>query len=355
MNVNVKFIIFIVIAVAIAAIAFFIPDLASADLTGTVVFTVISSIALLGAVWYFIGSLKAFKPSLRRAYYMLAAGIALYSLVLLQLFIVLFTGLEDPLVRSLLFLVPYFASALLAYMAVRTFARLLEVKNIWTSLLFVAGIATVVAFLATLLPMPSQESSGIDPTTLDILTFVLTWNVIFSISAGIVSLYVRHVISPTYKNAMSWLAVALFALGFGVLHEFIIKTYFYDTAYVASDLSAWPFILSGVLFLRAGLAFRATQLRNFQIAEDASDIDIVLATANLVSKPTAIDKELDKVRAITARASSPEKLSANDEATLENVYLYLEDYLITREPFSNFTKEALRNNLPDSFTSRLSK
>jgi hypothetical protein len=352
----IKFIVFLVITAAVSSVVLFIPDLAEQGLAGTVACTLASTIMLLGAMIYFLSSLRSFKRGLKVAYYLLSIGLILYSFILLQFFIVLLTGLEDIVVRNALFLVPYGTASFFTYLGMRKFARLLEVRKLITSFLFVLILAVVVAVLATLLPVPAGLLElGVDEMTLDAISGVLTWSVVFGMCAGIAALFVRRSISHTYKPAMMWTTVSLFVMAFSALHEFIVKIYFFDSAYVASDYYLWPFILTSVLFLRAGLEFRATQLYGLQLAEDASYTDIITATATLVSKPAAVDAELDKLRAITSSMNNSKQLSSQDKTTLRQVYLYLEEYLVTREPLSKFTRESLRDRLPREFAASLGK
>lgn len=356
MNINIKFVVFILLTAIVSSTVLLIPFLAELELTGVAIITLVSTITLLGAVWYFLSNLKSFKSGLKIAYYLLATGIVLYSFVLLQFFLVLFAGVEDVMLRNMLFLVPYGLASFFAYLGMRKFARLLDVKNVWTSFLFTVIIAVVAGIAATQFPVPpSLLEYGIDTMTLDLVSGVLTWSVVFGIGAAIVALYVRQTISKTYKPAMTWVAIALFLLAVSALHEFIVKIYFFDSNYVLSDFSSWPFLLTGALFLRSGLAFRGTQHSILQLSPNASYVDVVAATASLVSKPAAVDSELDKLRNITASTPNLKALSKEDKTTLKQVYLYLEEYLVTREPLAKFSREALRENLPKDFAASLGK
>lgn len=235
----------------------------------------------------------------------------------------------------------------------RKFAKLLEIKNVWTSFIFVLVTASIVAIVATQLPHPTALlDASFDEITLDLIVGTLMWCTAFGVGAAITTLYVRRVINPTYKEAMTWTAAALFTLSLSALHEFIIKIYFFDSAYVATDLTVWPFVLTGILFLRAGLAFKETQ-KSLQLSDDASYIDVVAATAKLVSKPDAVNSELDQLRAITAHTSDPKLISDQDKTALKQLYIYLEDYLVNREPLSKFSREGLRASLPKDFAAGL--
>jgi hypothetical protein len=355
-KINKIFIVFLLVTFVGAAVPLFFPDLSAMGLTGTVVVTIISTATLLGAVWFFLSSLQTFKRGLKTAYYFLAAGIMSYSLILLQFFLVLFAGIEDVFLRNMLFLVPYGLALLLMYCGMRIFARLLGVKSLWCSFLFVFGAATLVALAATQLPHSEELIAiGIDEATLDLISGILTWSTFVGIASVVLILYVRHLINPTYKAAMTWTALAQCMLAFSALHELITKIYFFDSSYVASDFSQWPFVLTGVLFLRAGLYFQETKGKVVQLPDNASYVDIVAATAELVSKPTAVGTELSLLRAIEARTPDPRTISQEDKTALKQIYLYLEDYLVSQEPLSKFTREKLRESLPKEFAAGLGR
>lgn len=353
---NKLFVIFLFVTIIVASSAFFLPELEVQGLTGTVIVTIISTATLIGAVWFFLSSLKSFKQGLKVAYYWLGAGIIFYSFILLQLFLVIFAGIEDVVLRNMLFLVPYGLASFFAYVGMRKFTQLLDIKTIWGSFFAVLTTAVVLGLVATWLPPPSELiAAGIDEMTFDLIVGVLTWSVIFGLSAAVLALYVRRTISSTYKAAVTWTASAQFFLAFSALHELITKIYFFQSDYVASDFSLWPFVLTGVLFLRAGLAFKETELKALQLPETASYMEVVAAMAQLVSKPAAVSNELHILEAIEARTTDPAKLSSEDKTALKQAYLYLEDYLVSREPLSKFSREMLRENLPQSFVSSLGK
>jgi hypothetical protein len=71
-------------------------------------------------------------------------------------------------------------------------------------------------------------------------------------------------------------------------------------------------------------------------------LDLVTYTAGLASNSTDIDPALDKVRSITASLAPGQQPSAADNQVLTQVYLQIEQYLITKESLRTFTKQELR-------------
>ena len=77
--------------------------------------------------------------------------------------------------------------------------------------------------------------------------------------------------------------------------------------------------------------------------------------AQLISNPSAVDPILDKVRKITAAQQRRTDLSVADKTALVEVYMQLEDYLVTKEPLVHITKEDLRVHLPEDFATQLTR
>lgn len=89
-----------------------------------------------------------------------------------------------------------------------------------------------------------------------------------------------------------------------------------------------------------------TTHNSLDIPANKTMLDAVMFTAGLVSKSGEIDKHLDRVRAITAQRSA-DQLTKADIATLNEVYNYLEDYLVKKESLRAFTQESLRKKVSD--------
>jgi hypothetical protein len=166
----------------------------------------------------------------------------------------------------------------------------------------------------------------------------------------LVALHIRRVIGPVYKAAMMWMAVALGALVIAAFQELISKIYFLETDYVLNQYNLLWFLLVGVLFLRAGLAFKGTSRDTVHLPDNATYVDVVIGAAQMVSKFSEIDDALDEVRMITSHGSqSAQQLTPEDKGKLLGVYLQIEKYLTTNEPLHTFSQEGLRNGLPDNF------
>ncbi len=358
MSTNIKFIIWMLITAALASTAFFLfPAAQEVHAEWPLAIAFASSITQIVASWYFISSLRTFKRGLKIAYSLLAAGILVFSLVQLipSLSVIpeLVTLFSDPTLVYALFMTPYAFGALLIYAGVWKFAHLLGVRNVWSSFPAVLVMALAAGGLAIGL---LYTTPVLQETLLDRIAFgLMVWCGVFSVAACLVALRIREVIGVTYKNAMKWMAIALAALAFTTFHEFVVKTYFSDSWYVTNQLSLLTFLLVGVLFLKAGLAFKETGREYLGLPANASHVDVVVTVAGRVSKPEAVGEWMDRIRVITSRPGLQKTLSAEDKNVILDTYLRVERYLINDEPLHIYSKEGLRNGLPEAFLNDLSR
>jgi hypothetical protein len=348
---NKKFILLLLLTGLLSSSAFFFfPDIQALGYSRVLVLACAAVLTQLLAVWYFLSSLRTFKKGLRIAYYLASAGIFAFSFAQFVLPLGIFVTIDSTLVANALIVVPYLLGGLLMYVGMRKFASLLDIHYVWGSIPFVLVFSLVVTAITILLPHPD---AGIPEETFDLIFGTAAWSDVLVLFTAILAYHIRQTIGPVYKNAMSWFAAAAGVLTLAILHEFSIKIFFEASWYVG-DVSAWVFVLTGIMFLKAGMAFKEAGRQLLQLPANASYVDTVIGVAQLVSKPADIDTELDKVRAITAREGSAAKqLSPSDEAVLRDVYLHIETYLTTNEPLHAFTKEGLRAGLPDGFLKSL--
>ena len=82
-------------------------------------------------------------------------------------------------------------------------------------------------------------------------------------------------------------------------------------------------------------------------------LDLVITVAGLVSNQTAIAPLLERVHAIAAQLPPGALLANEDEATLFDIYLQLEKYLMTSDPIRTFNKQELRAKASRGLLARL--
>lgn len=345
------FILIVLIAILASSAFFFFPEVKAVGAGPALAIAFASSLSQLAAAAYFFAGLRDFKPALKRAYSFLALGIILFSLAQLVPSLSAFTDIlsRNTTVASAFIVVPYFAGAMGMYWGIRTFARTLGVSTFWNSALYTFLCALVAACAVAFAPHPVLPVSD---TIYRTIFSPIGWCLALSTITLVITIQIHRVISDIYKPAMRWLALALGALSFTALHEFVVKIYFTTSSYAFSSLSVWPFLVVAVLFLLAGISFHAVGRESLRFPPNPTFVDVVMGVCSLVSKPQDVDRILDDVRVVTS-TNDISQLSPEDQSTLLRVYLSLEQYLTTSERLHTYTVEGLREYLPSNFLQAL--
>lgn len=341
-----------VTALACASAFYLFPD--TIDHLGlAVAFAIL--IPQLVAMWAFLTSLRAFKKGLRRAYYILTAGILLFSINQLQIWVISFVVI-DPVLFSWAVSGITFAGALLMCLSMHTFARLLELKvRLWGSLPLIIGLAVVLALGAAFIPHSPTEYSE---RVIDGVFGLYVAAGAFAAAASVLAWRIKERLSASYKPAMGWLTLAMALLAFGCFHETLVKLLpLFEKEqllwYMTYSVSLWPLVGVAILLLGASLSFKQINKELTALPESAGYVDVITYAAQLVSDPKAIDIALDKVRQLTARKGAEAEITPDEQDALLKVYKEIETYLITNEPLVKITKEELRARLPEAFRQRL--
>jgi hypothetical protein len=347
-----QFIIIMFIAAAASAIAFYaFPGVT--ELWEKIGFAICFGILVpqLFAIWALLTSLGVFKKELKVAYFMLAMSSLLLSLNQLQLPLFWFITV-DPIALSWGVTISTLLGSALMYISMHRFAKLLALRRgFWGAFplvtVFAAALALATAFIPHI-PYPFSER------TIDGIfgTYVAAGG--FALAAAVLAWRIKNKLGPSYRVALRWIVVCAAALALSSFHETLLRllpvlnqeSFLWYPLY---GVSLWPLFLVSISFLGAGLAFRKLRKELADLPEDASYLDVINYTAQLVSDPQAIDVPLDKIRQITARQGTTNTLSSADQATVVAVYKEIEAYLVTKEPLRKITKEDLRARLPHAF------
>ncbi len=303
--------------------------------------------------WFMLTSLREFKTSSRRAYYIICAGIFLLILSQVeQAAATLLYELFPEFIKSfsaligLLFIVLFASSMLALYIGVRKLAKLLNVKTIGHSTVFAVLISLGLSGLLFFLPW---APSGDNQTGLIlVMVTVITFSIGLTLAAALVATKVKDAIGSAYRAPMGWLALGLGVLAGAILQEIIFKaTLLASSAYVQYSLDLLPCLLATFLFMKAGHAFKVATFR--QLPTNATYVDAIVYVADLVSDKKMIDPILDDMRKITANLGGETALGEAQKKVLFGVYLRLEEHLLTKEALREFTKASLRGRLSDEF------
>lgn len=350
--------IIIVLSFLAGIVAYFISDKANIEFSTTFTLALITTLLNFGAVPLFIIGLKNFKTDLRKAYILLSVGVALLGLAQFQLPILSITGWWIWADYGGVTL-PYLVAVILILFGVRTFAQLLHIRTVWTSITLATLCSIVLALFASQLP---HVTTLVPELMFDITLGLGLWDTVFITFAAIAVLKIKHVLGAAYTNAMAWLFVALVVLSFAGTHFTIVSLLFAEGDwYYDYSITIVPFLLAALLLLRAGYAFnkinssQAVLVGGFfgnhkqEVTTKGTVIDVVTYLAAQASNPREIDPILDNVRDITSRYDPARPLTDEQQTVLAQVYLQLEQYLIQQEALRSFTKEGLRQDVRRKF------
>jgi hypothetical protein len=312
------------------------------------------SVLYLGVPYLFWSGLKKFKSGLRDAYKIICLGIISLGISQGQQAVMSIFDLWHSLwVRGGFIALPFLASAVLLFLGVRKFARLLDIDNyttsFWAVLLLSMGLAAGAAFLPHI---PVEIPEGEFALSLALVGV----NIGFAVATTVVILEIKHKISSQYAHALGWFYLAMFSLIVAdVLYLLSLLVFPVGSVYEAYGLGGIPFFIGGLLTLKAGHAFTLigshVPIRFMPVffgaqppsTNTTTPVDIIIFLASLASDPKDIDEMLDELRGVTSKlASHQASIAVEDQARLAHLYLALENYLTTNERLRIFTKEDIR-------------
>lgn len=308
---------------------------------------------------FLFASLKELKTNGRQAYIIIATGILLYVVAQLSqpavalLLVYVPTVTVTPVQSSLVFVIPFLLSAFALYMGTRKLAAVLDIKMMWMSITLVLSVSVAAAIASVFLPHSSLGDPELDSMR-TIFSAAITFGGFVVLFGSAIAFQLKTAMNSAYRSAMNWLALSLAMLGFAVLQEVVFKgTDLIDTPYVSYSLNFVPFLLAGLLFLKAGHGFQAAT--RSRLADNATFIDAVIYASQQVSNPVAIDSVLDDLRIVTASMQKGTKLTQDKIDVLMRVYLQIEAYLESKEPIRNITATGLRARMTPEFLAALDK
>jgi hypothetical protein len=313
------------------------------------------------SIWFLSGA-RHFKAALRKAYTLLCVGLIAFSLALLQLPLAgLFNLWDSWWITSGAVILIFVFTAVLIYLGIRKFARLVQVEHRAESFWLVTGVTLVFA-VVTLFASPHLiQYHDVKDVPTYLAAVALACGYIFA--SFFLTRHIAQSIGTSYQQAMRWLNITLAAMSLGAAHEYI-STYFADTNinYIEYGIYLWPFLLTGFLLVKAAYEFSLLTAAPAEegseaIAPQATDhdyIDSITTLAGLASNPKAIDILLDDVRLISSRLSPEHPLTAADKQRLLTVYRQLEEYFVSgKDPVRAFTQAELRKQLSRGFVAQL--
>lgn len=345
-------------AVVLSTIAFVLPMPPRVD---PQVFFVQLFIIIMVSLWYFSAALlfllalKDFKAQARRAYYLVSMGVMVIGIFSVAWLPVATYFFDENLIS------PFYAASMIVssigmgmiYGGVQRFSKLVGANGRRISWRWILGVLTAGVLIIFLLPQPPGTPNALVNSGLDNdLLHVGKW-LEFSFCLLIVRLIwlMRQHLGKPYLRALwpvgAYAVLDVFFLLAGVVMEdfWAVSSEIYTLIAIGVAILPLLLILAGYRFCR--LYAYAPRDRERQTP---NLVDLIVYTASLASRRRDIDPILDNLRSITAVAQSNGGAQDVNKQELEQVYLQVEEYLITKEPVLGLTRDGLRRRVDAYFS-----
>ena len=314
-----------------------------------------------GSAVLFLMALKNFKPELKPAYRLLAFSTLAVSIGLLVLPYIEYYGLWENLLLNMGSYLQYLVGAPLMFFGILMFYKRVGFGRRGVLIAALTGVL-VFSVIHPFLPYDGAwDGFGWGRTEYNLFKIVTIIPFVLYGIAAYMTLRMLRRTGREYRSAFTWITVALVlytinALGIILIevlgYEVTIPLFGHDFGIYTDRLYEAPAILGDLAFVIAGYCFAAIGRPKVALekGQKISSIDIVVYAAAKVSDNTKIDNYLDDMRTITAGLSqSGGELKPQDQQTLRDVYLKIEDFLVTGDPLRSFKKEDLRADISHRF------
>lgn len=297
--------------------------------------TLATATVSFGSIPLFMLGLRGFTHELRRACRLLYLGIVLYAIGQLQF--PLFTIIHAPLwTDSGAVILPFFLAIGFIFFGMRRFGKLMGLKLVWMSRIWVPLAAIISAALVAVL---------IKSDRVGLMTFEMFLSVVL-FAAAMIAVEVRRIVAVRYRTFLTYLVTSFGMLVVAAFNDIVLTLWVSPDNWYSRDFSTTPTLLAALFFLLAGYAFcRINVETENKQAVEASPVDVIMYLADLASNVREIDVQLDGLRRITAQMAPNAKLTEGQEASLATIYKQLETYLIEKEPLRSFSKDELRERV----------
>jgi len=340
--------------ISISALSLLVPKPADADVRAyysPIATSVVLVDVLLasGSAILFLMALKNFKPELKPAYRLMAFSALAVGVGLLIFPYIEYYGLWDNLALNMASYAQYFVGAPLMYFGVRMFYKKVGLGGWGASLITV--IVGIVVCSAIHPFLPYDNSWPLKVWQYDLFKVVAIIPFVLYGIAAFLAFRLRQRTGDEYKAAFNWLTVGLGFYVVNTLGIILIEIIGYNNPYYADRIYTAPAILGDLGLLLAGYCFAAIGLPKTVVKRGgaASSMDIIIYAAGMASDQTKIDSYLDDMRVVTSNLKPGEAPSGADQTKLRDVYLKIEDFLLTGDQLRTFNKDDLRKNIVKRF------
>lgn len=320
--------------------------------------TILDAFFAVSAGVLFLLALKGFKPELKPAYQLIAVGaVALGVLTLVDPYIEYYGLWEDPFFNTLSFLA-YFFGSIFTYLGMRQFALRTELKTKAASLRFMAIIFAISFVLYNFIPHIDTWSDVPNEFIYDALQVLTVTPVLGYAAAAYMGLRLIRKTGKDYQRAFGWLTFAVGTQAVTSIVIAVLQVTGYDNWFFNSRAYEITYIVGNIALLGAAYYFNALAFprpkkhRWFGLwgtEQDATSIDLIIFVVDMAANPRELDVELDKMRELTVNLEPGEQLNAEDQETLKEVYVAIEDHLVSHDKLRVFEREKLRATVTKHF------
>lgn len=195
----------------------------------------------------FLAGLDVFKDQLRHAYQRICLGLCFLGALLIQIPVLVATNISDSLwATSGAYLLPYAAAWIFIYTGVRSFAKTLGDTGMWVNIYAVLGITVAASAVAWVLVHLVLEAN-----VNGFLLAINIANILLVFVCAVLILRIKNRAGPAYTNALAWFSLPLIITLMGNLITTISELAAVDVTLIAAP----PYLLTALLFVRAGYAF----------------------------------------------------------------------------------------------------
>ena len=248
----------IAVALLFGITGFFIPVTATPDMPWSnnfdMTFSLMGDVLLFGGAWLFLAGLPGFKARLRTSYRMLCAAMVLLALAQSQQIIYTYLNLWDnPFILHGGVALGFAPPIILFYVSMLLFAKLLHVKNFFSSIVAALITCVVAAALAAAFPyFPSPLSPEVLRQALP-PSILLDTFLVFAVG---IAWGIKRVAAPAYTPALAWLLLGIASIAATALIYTGVQVLLPEVNAVLSygGISAL-FIVSGLLLIKSAVMF----------------------------------------------------------------------------------------------------
>jgi hypothetical protein len=310
----------------------------------------IDALLAMGSAILFLIALRSFKPELKPAYRLIALSTLGVGLGLMVFPYIEYYYLWENLWWNMSSYLQYLIGAPLMYFGVRLFYKKAGLKGWEAALLTLAGGVILLSAIHAVLPNDIASYWPFTTWQFDLFKLATIIPIIAYGLAAYMAAHLRLRTGAEYKMAFTWLSVGLSFYVVANVGIMLIEVIGYENWYYSSRAYTIPNIIGDIGVLFAGYCFAAIGRPKEALSGGyASSTDIIFYLSRKVSDQNKIDKFVEDMRIITSRLNPGEQPNAEDQKKLKNVYLNIEDFLVTEDTLRNFKKVDLRAEISRHF------